>query len=275
MAAVRVLGIMLSLMLHAVLAVPFLTLTESAALDESSGDDTFTIEQGIAVEGLLKLGDEQATTEAQEAPLTEASRAQPAIEEVKASETVENPKRPEAETATDVPLEVITAKDLDKQDSVEPSLAEAKPEEVKSEKPVEQPIIEDESPPELDEPRPKQEMAVQQIEQAAIREQQSSSEEKTGGDATIRAAYLGKLRLHIEGHKVNPRTKVVGTAVVEFTVNNVGELISRRIVKSSGYKALDDAAMASIDKASPFPVMPEALNRQQIEVSVPFKFKVR
>jgi protein TonB len=107
----------------------------------------------------------------------------------------------------------------------------------------------------------------------AMRE--SSGEELRGGKTTDHTAYLGKLRNHLERNKVNPRTRFVGTAIVKFTVAPNGEIASRRIAKSSGSKALDDAALASIDRASPFPPIPKDLNRNRIEVSVPFRFTIR
>jgi protein TonB len=97
----------------------------------------------------------------------------------------------------------------------------------------------------------------------------------SGGDTTAQSAYFGKLRSHLEKGKVNPHTSIAGTAVVHFVVDASGRVISREVSVSSGHKALDDAAVASIDKASPFPPMPKGLNRDQIDVSVPFKFSVR
>jgi protein TonB len=67
----------------------------------------------------------------------------------------------------------------------------------------------------------------------------------------------------------------VGTAVVHFVVDSSGRVVSREISLSSGSKILDDAAIASIDKASPFPPMPQTLQRDAMDVSVPFKFSVR
>jgi protein TonB len=61
---------------------------------------------------------------------------------------------------------------------------------------------------------------------------------------------------------------------VRFKVNAAGKLLERRIVTSSGKKALDDAALASIEKSAPFPKMPEGLS-DMIELSVPFRFTVR
>jgi protein TonB len=47
------------------------------------------------------------------------------------------------------------------------------------------------------------------------------------------------------------------------------------VVKSSGNKVLDDAAIASVEKASPFPPIPSEVNRDHMELSVPFRFSVR
>jgi protein TonB len=111
--------------------------------------------------------------------------------------------------------------------------------------------------------------------ETVIAMRESSSEENKGGDSTAHRAYLGKLRTHLERSKVNPRTTLIGTAVVRLTVKSDGELVSHRIVKSSGSKLLDNAALASIEKASPFPEIPSEVGRDTIEVSVPFRFTVR
>jgi hypothetical protein len=195
MPVVRLLGFLLSLALHAAGAVPFLTFAGSTALHSGTGDDLFTIEQGIAIEGLVKLGEAEATTEAQEMPLAEASSSQPPMEEVKAFEPSQTATHAEQEAVRENdPLEVITAKEVEQQDlaAVEESRPEAlKPEEVAPDKPVEQPVTEHEPPQELDEPRPKQVMAAQQIEQFAVQEQQSSSEEKEGGEESGGASHFG------------------------------------------------------------------------------------
>jgi protein TonB len=277
MPVVRLLGFLLSLALHAAFAVPFLTLAGSTALHSGTGDDLFTIEQGIAIEGLVKLGEAEATTEAQEMPLAEASQAQPPMEEVKAFQPSETATHAEQEAVKENdPLEVITAKEVEQRDlaQVEESRPEAlKPEELKPDKPVEQPVLEPEPPQELDEPRPKQVMAAQQIEQFAVQEQQSSAEEKEGGQATLKMAYLGKLRMHLERHKVRPQAKATGTAVVKFTIDSSGKILSHEITASSGSKKLDDAAIATIERSAPFPPFPDGVTQEPVVVSVPFKFR--
>ena len=262
MPVVRLLGFLLSLALHAAFAVPFLTLAGSTALHSGTGDDLFTIEQGIAIEGLVKLGEAEAAIEAQEMPLAEASQARPPMEEVKAFEPSETATHAEQEAVKENdPLEVITAKEIEQRDlaQVEESRPEAlKPEELKPDnKPVEQPVMEPEPPQELDEPRPKQVMAAQQ----------------EGGQATLRMAYLGKLRMHLERHKVRPQAKATGTAVVKFTIDPSGKILSHEITTSSGSKKLDDAAIATIERSAPFPPFPDGVTQEPVVVSVPFKFR--
>ena len=108
-----------------------------------------------------------------------------------------------------------------------------------------------------------------------IEEQQSSGQALLGGDTTAQSAYLGTLRSRLERSKVSPRSGLIGTVVVHFVVDASGKVVSREVTVSSGHKILDDAALASIDKASPFPAMPKGLNQNQIDVSVPFRFSVQ
>ena len=68
-----------------------------------------------------------------------------------------------------------------------------------------------------DQPLPQQVASVPQETVIAMRE--SSGEEKTGGESTAHWAYLGKLRTHLERSKVNPRTALTGTVVVQLIVD--------------------------------------------------------
>lgn len=129
---------------------------------------------------------------------------------------------------------------------------------------------------EVEEVKPEEEVvaAIEQTE-IAVEEQKERGELKTGGSVTAMSAYRGKLFSQITRKKVNPRSRVAGTVVVRFTVSPEGELISREIASSSGSKVLDDAAVASIERAAPFPAMPNDAADGPLVVSVPFKFSVR
>ncbi|WP_334146761.1 energy transducer TonB family protein [Hyphomicrobium sp.] len=168
-----------------------------------------------------------------------------------------------------------------------PALASAPP--VQEVKPIEedaQAVISSEHGPDQEkvveeieevvkEPPKEQVAAVQQTELAVEEQKAKEIIARTGGDTTAISAYRGKLFSHISKKKVNPRSKFAGTAVVRFTIGPQGELISREISSSSGSKVLDDAAVASIDRAAPFPAMPADVGDEPMIVSVPFKFSVR
>lgn len=128
---------------------------------------------------------------------------------------------------------------------------------------------------EVHEVEPEKQIAAVEQTEIAVEEKKETGEKKTGGSQTAMSAYRGKLFSHISKKKVNPRSKIAGTVVVRFTVSPEGELISREIATSSGSKLLDDAAVASIERAAPFPAMPTDAADGPLVVSVPFKFSVR
>ena len=130
-----------------------------------------------------------------------------------------------------------------------------------------------------DDPKPVEDKPIEPVQeqapQVATLLEQSSGQAKEGGDTTQRRAYLGTLSKSIERAKVNPRSRLAGTVMVRFTVGPEGNLISRSVEKSSGSKVLDDAAVAALDRAAPFPPMPQNVAQGPIEVSVPFEFVTR
>lgn len=112
--------------------------------------------------------------------------------------------------------------------------------------------------------------------QAAEVEQQSASSSQSGGLATILTAYYGSVSRAFERHKAKPRTRLAGVVVVRFSMEPSGRVTSREIETSSGSAMLDDAALASVDRASPLPpVPPEIVASRPLTFSVPFRFIVR
>jgi protein TonB len=228
---------LISLLLHGGVVAFFLATPGGASLDSGTGEDTFVIEQGIAIEGLSRVGEAEISIEAVEAP-PQVLQSTPPVEEVK-------------------PVE---------EDVQHVIGSDAGPEQEK--------IAREPEPEKIEEPKPEQVATVQQTE-LAVDEQKASGKKQEGGDATAMSAYRGKLFTHISGKKLNPRSRESGVAVVRFTVGPGGELVSREIATSSGSKMLDDAAIASIDRAAPFPPMPSNVKNEPMVVSVPFRFTVR
>jgi periplasmic protein TonB len=272
--ALRIITWLVSIGVHgAFVAVMLWPTAGGAALEQGAGTDIMMVEQGIALQGVAKLGEDVVSVEAVEAPPIQMAAAQP-LEQVEAVE--EQQELP----VEDVP-EVKPVQDLVLASETGPEqldFKEPEPEEIDKIEPEElvEPVKEELKEPEpevKEQPLPQQIATVQQETVIAMRE--SSGEEKKGGSATAHRAYLGKIRTHLERSKVNPRTSLIGTAVVRLTVKADGELVAHRIVKSSGSKLLDNAALASIERAAPFPAIPDEVGEERIEVSVPFKFSVR
>lgn len=64
-----------------------------------------------------------------------------------------------------------------------------------------------------------------------------------------------------------------GEALVSFTVGASGKVVKVALARSSGNDALDNAALAAVDRAAPFPPIPEAAGRSTWSFTVPLYFK--
>lgn len=234
----RVLTWLASIGLHGATVAILMITPGGASLDEGAGDDLFVVEQGIALEGVARLGEAEVSIDAVEAP-PPVLQSTPPIEEV---------KPPEEDVQHVIGSEFG---------------------------PEQEQVIREPEPEEVQEARPEQIAAIEQTD-IAIDELRASGVTQSGGSTTALSAYKGKLFSRISSRKVNPRSRQSGTVIIRFTVGPEGELISREIASSSGSKLLDDAAVASIERAAPFPAMPsDARAAGPLVVSVPFKFSVR
>lgn len=225
---------LLSLVLHGGLLAAMVGVSGGASLDAGSGSDLFVVEQGIALEGVAKLGEAEEMIETIDIPPVQAT-------------DVPEVKEPEPDLTN-----VITSPESTTEDRV---VAE--------------------EPPPIEEEKPAAVPIEEQAPQVATLIEKSSGAEQRGGDTTARRIYLGTLRKALERSKVNPRSRQAGTVLIRFTVGPSGELLSREVKSSSGSQMLDDAAMAALDRAAPFPPMPQDVAHGPIEVQVPFKFMTR
>ena len=238
----RVLTVLISLALHSGLAafymLPAMLSTESeSALEAGSGEDTLVVEHGIALEGLAK-GVDEVSVEAVEAPPPVLQPVQP-VEEVKPLEDVQH----------------VVGSELG---------------------PEQENVVREEPPEELKEVKTEEVAALEVPTEIAVEEKRAAGKKQDGGNVTALNLYRGKLFSHLTGKKVNPRSRKSGIAKVRFSFDPLtGQLISREIVESSGSETLDNAALASIERAAPFPPVPVNLAEGAFEVTVPFKFSVR
>ncbi len=237
----RAIAIALSLMIHASLGyamLPRSDLRVADAFDAGSGNDTIQVEQGIAIEGLSKLGD--ALESIQTADITPvAQQTPPPVEDVKPVDEIRD-----AITATESKVEVKVTKA-------------------------------EETPTVADQPKPEVVQAEEQPQQVAMIAEKSSSESKNGQlNLEAQAAFRGQLSNAVQKAVRNPNSKRSGTVNVTFKIGLRGEVLSREITSTSGSKLLDQTVIAAIDSAE-FPPIPANVSNEPMVVSVPFKFVTR
>ena len=82
-----------------------------------------------------------------------------------------------------------------------------------------------------------------------------------------------------EKHKKYPRRSLrrgqTGTVVVHLVIGRDGRLKEHRVQTSSGHRTLDQEALAIIERAQPFPAVPDVLDSPTFEVTVPIRFLLR
>lgn len=129
--------------------------------------------------------------------------------------------------------------------------------------------------PDIAEREPEIGQVVAQPQQVVLATELNSGLEQHGGEASIVGAYLGKVNDRVQNAKVHPRSRSTGTVVVRYTIGTDGALLSREIEASSGVQALDEAALASLQRAVPFPPIPPEVSAKPMSFTQPFKFVIR
>ncbi len=97
--------------------------------------------------------------------------------------------------------------------------------------------------------------------------------------AAAREGYLRAIRALIERHKRYPRAALrrgqQGTCVVRVEVDRSGTLERVEVVRSSGFRSLDRAAVDTFRKRiRRFPPAPEALPGDPLVLEVPVVFRI-
>ncbi|MBT1158203.1 TonB family protein [Aminobacter anthyllidis] len=90
-----------------------------------------------------------------------------------------------------------------------------------------------------------------------------------GGKAMSPARWQSRVFAHLNRHKPrNVRNR--GVAAVQFSFNAGGDILSVRLINSSGDPALDEAAVSLVRRSSPIPAPPPAV---PTSIVVPIDFK--
>ena len=99
------------------------------------------------------------------------------------------------------------------------------------------------------------------------------------GNPQLERQYSNNIRQMIEKKKVYPRKakrrKQQGTVTVSFSVNKAGIVSKLRIVKSSGSKTLDNAALLAIKQVGRFPAIPVGIQKTFLSYTIPISYRLR
>lgn len=88
--------------------------------------------------------------------------------------------------------------------------------------------------------------------------------------------FLRQLMAWLAQHRTYPdaakKDKTQGTAVVRFSIDRQGRVLSASINRSSGSTVLDAAALEVLQRASPVPAMPASMGRDRLTISLPIEY---
>ncbi len=101
---------------------------------------------------------------------------------------------------------------------------------------------------------------------------------ETGGTALV-SSYQAQVQAHLQRFHMYPEAArsrgITGVAVVRFALGRDGQVLSAALVSGSGASVLDEAALAIVRRASPFPPIPAALNRARWDFGQRMRFDLR
>lgn len=132
-------------------------------------------------------------------------------------------------------------------------------------------------------PTPKPQAKPQQAETRAASQAQPSTRnaapQETAGERVSNASvarWQSRLMAHLERRKRYPNgarmRREEGTAHVNFTIDERGNVTSASLIRSSGFAELDQAVLDMLRRASPVPAPPPGVNRN---ISAPIRFTIR
>jgi protein TonB len=91
--------------------------------------------------------------------------------------------------------------------------------------------------------------------------------------------WEGHISLQLERNKSYPPAArdhgQKGVVELAFSIDREGRVLSSRIVKSSGYPALDQESLATVQRAQPFPLPPADFGGDKFDFTVPMRFNIR
>jgi protein TonB len=153
--------------------------------------------------------------------------------------------------------------------------------EEKAEKPIETPPTPKLETPEVDLPPlrlPEIQQQTNAITPPPIRA--TTPPPSAAADVNVVETYQARLMRHLNNYKrypvVSEKRREEGVALLSFTINAKGDVLTSRIVRSSGHPRLDEETLQVAQRASPVPPPPAELwTGPTREITVPINFAMR
>jgi periplasmic protein TonB len=145
----------------------------------------------------------------------------------------------------------------------------------------EQPKVEEQPPPE---PAPSAVALPEETKPPVPVEEQRPPAPVTaapvkGGAPRVEPSWQSRLFRKLQQAKRYPSTArsrgEQGVVLLAFSIDRNGHVTSRRIVQGSGFAALDDEAMALVERAQPMPAFPPSMTEAELRLTVPIRFSLR
>jgi protein TonB len=117
--------------------------------------------------------------------------------------------------------------------------------------------------------------AERQAEQAAAPQSVAGTQPST----TMIQRWQADVLRHLAQRRQYPpgaeRRREQGIAVVRFSINGSGQVLSAALVQSSGFAELDQAAVQLVHRSSPIPPPPAGLPQALLTLTAPIEYSSR